>query len=62
MIACTSCGLVPKVGGISDASTTPSRPLVPAPTKITRPPLRSACVMISTPVGDPLAFSCGPPR
>jgi hypothetical protein len=49
MIACTSEGLVPNVGGISDASTTPSRPLVPAPTKITRPPLRNACVMISTP-------------
>jgi hypothetical protein len=49
MMACTSEGGVPKVGGISEASTTPSRPLVPAPTKITRPPFLSACVMISTP-------------
>src|SRR5205823_6150016 len=37
------------VGGISADSSTPSRPLVPAPTKMTRPFLRSACVMISTP-------------
>ena len=36
------CGGVPKVGGISEASTTPSRPLVPAPMKMTRPPLRRA--------------------
>ena len=56
MIACTVFGDVPKVGGISDASTTPSRPLVPAPTKITRPPLCSACAMISTPWGDPFLF------
>ena len=42
-------GGVPKVGGISAASTTPSRPLVPAPMKMTRPPLRSAWVMISMP-------------
>ena len=49
MIACTRSGLVPKVGGISADSSTPSRPLVPAPTKTMRPPLRSACVMISTP-------------
>jgi hypothetical protein len=49
MIACTSLGLVPKVGGISDASTTPRRPLVPAPTKMTRPPFLSACVTISMP-------------
>ena len=42
-------GGVPNVGGISAASTTPSRPLVPAPTKTMRPPLRSACVMISMP-------------
>ena len=49
MIACTRSGLVPKVGGISADSSTPSRPLVPAPTKMMRPPWRSACVMISTP-------------
>src|SRR5437868_11423325 len=49
MIASTSSGLVPKVGGISADSSTPSRPLVPAPTKMMRPPRRSACVMISTP-------------
>src|SRR4051812_20853012 len=49
MIACTRSGLVPKVGGISADSRTPSRPLVPAPTKMMRPLLRSACVMISTP-------------
>ena len=49
MMAWTMFGLVPNVGGISAASTTPSRPLVPAPTKMIRPPLRSACVMISTP-------------
>jgi hypothetical protein len=40
MMACTSRGSVPKVGGISADSSTPSRPLVPAPTKTTRPPLR----------------------
>ena len=49
MIACTTRGEVPKVGGISEASTTPSRPLVPAPMKMIRPPLRSACARISTP-------------
>src|SRR5262245_59114893 len=49
MIACTRSGSVPKVGGISADSSTPSRPLVPAPTKMIRPFLRSACVMISTP-------------
>ena len=42
MIAWTSSGSVPKVGGISADSSTPSRPLVPAPTKTRRPPLRSA--------------------
>ncbi len=42
MIACTRSGSVPKVGGISADSRTPSRPLVPAPTKTMRPPLRSA--------------------
>ena len=56
MIACTRRGGVPNVGGISAASTTPSRPLVPAPTKTIRPPLRSACVMISMPCGDLLLF------
>src|SRR5687768_8863013 len=49
MIACTSFGLVPNVGGISEASTTPRRPLVPAPTKMMRPPFFRACVMISMP-------------
>src|SRR3954467_15610086 len=49
MIACTRSGLVPKVGGISADSSTPRRPLVPAPTKMMRPFFRSACVMISTP-------------
>ena len=34
MIACTVVGDVPNVGGISEASTTPSRPLVPAPMKM----------------------------
>ena len=32
MIPCTISGSVPKVGGHSEASSTPSRPLVPAPT------------------------------
>ena len=32
MMACTCSGGALKVGGISLASTTPSRPLVPAPT------------------------------
>ena len=49
MIACTIRGEVPKVGGISAASTTPRRPLVPAPTKMMRPPFRSACTTISMP-------------
>src|SRR3989440_3747269 len=49
MMAWTRSGLVPNVGGISADSSTPSRPLVPAPTKMTRPFLRSACVMISMP-------------
>ena len=49
MIACTRAGSVPKVGGISAASSRPSRPLVPAPTKMIRPPRRSTCVMMSTP-------------
>src|SRR5215831_18734148 len=61
MMPCTRRGGVPNVGGISAASTTPRRPLVPAPTKITRPPRRSACVTISMPCaflvdrGDDLA-------
>src|SRR5437762_4060348 len=49
MIARTRSALVPKVGGISADSRTPSRPLVPAPTKTMRPPLRRAWVTISTP-------------
>src|SRR4029077_2279000 len=49
MIACTRSELVPNVGGISADSSTPSRPLVPAPTNTIRPPFRSACEMISTP-------------
>ena len=56
MIACTSFGLVPKVGGISDASTTPSRPLVPAPTKITRPPFLQRLRDDLDAVRDPLFF------
>jgi hypothetical protein len=32
MTPCTISGSVPKVGGISEASSTPSRPEVPAPT------------------------------
>ena len=39
--ACTVSGSVPKVGGHSAASITPSRPLVPAPTKKTLPPRSS---------------------
>src|SRR5688572_5956697 len=49
MIACTSSGFVPKVGGISADSMTPSRPLVPAPTKMIRPPFLSAWVIMSMP-------------
>ena len=49
MIARTRSELVPKVGGISADSSTPRRPLVPAPTKTIRPPLRSACETMSTP-------------
>ena len=49
MIACTSVGSVLKVGGISADSRTPRRPLVPAPTKTMRPPLRRAVAIISTP-------------
>src|SRR5215475_3212918 len=49
MIACTWSGLVLNVGGISADSRMPRRPLVPAPTKMTRPSLRSAVAIISTP-------------
>ena len=49
MMPWTSSGLVPKVGGISADSTMPSRPLVPAPTKTMRPPLRSAFAHMSAP-------------
>ena len=41
-------GGVPNVFGISAASSTPSRPLVPAPMNTSRPPLRSAWVIMST--------------
>jgi hypothetical protein len=47
--AWTSVGGVPNVGGISAASSTPSLPLVPAPTNTSRPPFLSARLMISTP-------------
>ena len=47
MIACTSWAGVLNVGGISAASRTPSRPLVPAPTKTSRPPLPNASVIRS---------------
>ena len=47
MIAWTRCIGVLNVGPISAASRTPSRPLVPAPTKIRRPPLWSEAVMRS---------------
>jgi hypothetical protein len=50
MIACAVDGLVLKVGGISADSRMPRRPLVPAPTKITRPPFRSASTMMSAPM------------
>ena len=41
-------GRTPKVGGHSAASSTPSRPLVPAPTKMSRPPPPSARTVRST--------------
>ena len=44
MIAWTMRAGVLNVGSISAASRTPRRPLVPAPTKMTRPPLRKAAV------------------
>ena len=56
MIACTVFGDVPNVGGISEASTTPSRPLVPAPMKMMRPPLRSDLGDDLDAVRDPLAL------
>jgi hypothetical protein len=49
MIACTNEGSVPKVGGISADSRMPSRPLVPAPTKMMRPFFRSVPAIILTP-------------
>ena len=42
MIPTTISGGVPNVGGHSAASSTPSRPLVPAPTYSRRPPARNA--------------------
>ena len=45
--ACTSGAGVLNDVGISAASSTPRRPLVPAPTKTSRPPLRNASVMRS---------------
>ena len=42
MIASAMSGSMPKVGGSSAASSTPSLPLVPAPTKISRPPFSTA--------------------
>src|SRR5687767_6222913 len=49
MMACTRSGSVLKVGGISADSRMPRRPLVPAPTKMIRPPLRSAEAIMSMP-------------
>src|SRR5580765_2557322 len=49
MMAWTRPDFVPKVGGISDDSGTPSRPLVPAPTKTIRPLCLSAEVRMSMP-------------
>lgn len=48
MIDCTSWGEVLKVGGHSAASSTPSRPLVPAPTKKSLPPFLREGTMIRT--------------
>jgi hypothetical protein len=42
-------GSMPNVGGNSAASSTPRRPLVPAPTKINRPPSSMAAAMMSAP-------------
>ena len=42
MMPTTISGSVPNVGGHSVASSTPSRPLVPAPTYTRRPPIRNA--------------------
>ena len=47
MIAYTRRGGVLNVGRISATSDTLRRPLVPAPTKITRPPFLTAVVTIS---------------
>ena len=41
MTPMTTPGSMPNVGGISAASRQPSRPLVPAPREINRPPARS---------------------
>ena len=57
MIACTSDGSVLKVGGISADSRMPRRPLVPAPTKTMRPPLRSAVGDHLDADGDALALA-----
>src|SRR5687767_4435936 len=50
MTAWIESGFVPNVVGISADSTTPRRPLVPAPTKMTRPPFRNASTMMSAPI------------
>ena len=57
MIACTNDGSVPKVGGISADSRMPSRPLVPAPTKMMRPFFRSVLGDHFDADGDTLAFA-----
>jgi hypothetical protein len=48
MMPTTISGGVPNVGGHSAASSTPSRPLVPAPTYSRRPPARKAASIRST--------------
>ena len=58
MTACTSAGGVSNVGGHSAASITPSRPLVPAPTKTSRPPRDSARTMSS--MARPMAGAARP--
>ena len=57
MIASTRSGSVPKVGGISADSSTPSRPLVPAPTKMIRPPLAQRLRDDVDADGDPLLLA-----
>jgi hypothetical protein len=49
MMACAVSGSMPKVGGNSAASSTPSLPLVPAPTKIRRAPVSTASATSSAP-------------